>query len=66
MKEYKLNDPGGLAQIFVESFYEAGRDVMHVYQESLDTLALLKSRGYKLGVISNTNFPLKFLLLLQN
>jgi putative hydrolase of the HAD superfamily len=56
-KEYKLNDPEGLAQIFVESFYEPGRDVMHVYQESLDTLALLKSRGYKLGVISNTNFP---------
>lgn len=55
--EYKLKDPDGTARIFMESFYGSVEGVMHVYQESIETLAHLKNRGYKLGVISNTNFP---------
>ncbi len=50
-EEYKLNDPDGFARIFVESFYESGREVILVNQGSLDTLALLKSRSYKVGII---------------
>ncbi len=55
--EYESNNPEELAQIFIKSFYAPGRDVMYVNKGSIDTLKLLRDCGYKMGIISNTNFP---------
>ncbi len=57
LHEFELNNPKELARIFVELFYASGRDVMYVDKGSVETLKLLKNRNYKIGIISNTNFP---------
>ena len=55
--ELELNDPEGQARKSIDLFYDVVRDGVVLCDGARDTLRILKSKGYRVGLISNTIFP---------
>jgi len=57
LNKYSIENPDNLSRTFIERLYDAGRDQMFLLDDTLEALASLKKRGYKMGIISNSNYP---------
>lgn len=57
MIEFGINDAGTIAGCYLNEFYSAGREQMHIAPHTVETLEYLKYQGYITGVISNTIYP---------
>ena len=57
LKRLEIEVENGLAEKMFEAYYKPVDKVLEVYDDTAETLANVKAKGYTVGLISNTIFP---------